>query len=398
MAEFKVLTWNMGGAKYFSELKDRPTAKTWNQHVGKAVRVLRALLKKYNPDVVALQEVPKAEGARGFKNVLDEIQIEEEEEVNCSAVFFENLRSDTHQIRKVFSDLAQVPRFRNVHFLQGYAFLYMSDPSLAVPRSVWTEHMPLADHPPEEAFEGIHLSTGLYCGDRNTEPRLAVMGRFFKTFGKKQKDPALEVCVLNLHLSTLRYERENMPGFDMESANVRRSQIDTLLKYVITPYNLAIRDKWQAGWNEMSGGPVGQDEEQGLRQRTPLWFLAGDLNCPPNSQEIQFLEQMNFEDLVPSDPPVRGTKMDSSHAHPTLVLDYIFAGPSFTLEGNAFKPTKNSEVVDIENLPASPPWTFSTFPSDHIPVFAELKSDDETPNRALDTVGTRKLILDALGR
>ena len=397
LANFTVLTWNMGGAKYFSELRETPNADTWNDHVARTVDVLVALLEQHNPDVVALQEVPKAEddGAR-FDDVLDQL---EERETGYEHVFFVNLQSDKNKIRSDFRVLAET--FPMVLFKQGYAFLYRCKNSFTNPRPLWEEQQLSSGRRAEDSFDAIHLSTGLYVGDRNTEPRLAALGRFFKTFESSSKDNAtsLEVCILNVHLSTLRHERENMPGFDMESSALRRSQIDTLLKYVITPYNKAIRDKWEEGWNKIE--PVGQDRKDGLKQRTPLWFIAGDLNCSPESSEMQFLEQMHFVDLLK--PPVgkerQGTKMDSSHDPPTLVLDYILAGPSFTLERRGaakFTSDLNSQVIDIQKL--LPALNYATFPSDHIPVFADLQLSQGTVERALDTVGTREKILEALRR
>ena len=57
------------------------------------------------------------------------------------------------------------------------------------------------------------MDSGLYFGDRNTEPRAALVSHFIYDSGPSTGDPKpLDIFVVNLHLTTLMMEREGVVG------------------------------------------------------------------------------------------------------------------------------------------------------------------------------------------
>ena len=76
-------------------------------------------------------------------------------------------------------------------------------------------------------IEKVHLDSGLYFGDRNTEPRAALVAHFIinpnpvgssKATNTNDCKP-LDIFVVNLHLTTLMMEREGVPEIDVLATN-----------------------------------------------------------------------------------------------------------------------------------------------------------------------------------
>ena len=115
--------------------------------------------------------------------------------------------------------------------------------------------------------EYVRLDSGLYTGNRDTEPRTANIYHFI-----------IEdryILLVNLHLTTLKGEREGFPEKDFNGSQVRCSQIDIILNGVVSRYN-----SWFSQQELVQYG------------KEPLWILCGDFNGTPDSPEINKILQM----------------------------------------------------------------------------------------------------------
>ena len=217
--------------------------------------------------------------------------------------------------------------------------------------------------------EVVFVEQGLYFGDRNTEPRAAVVthivlgDKLKKGPDIKLKKP-LDLFIINLHLTTLSNEREGIPSRDEEASIRRLKQLDIVFNDIISRYN-----SWSKVDNYYLRGeeyPI-KDEIEILDRNNPVWIVAGDFNFTPESDEYRYIINRNFLDLICprelKDGEYRaGTKSKGLGNDPTITLDYVFAGPLYysIQPDNARGRIRNNDVET------------SSMVSDHMPLIVNV--------------------------
>jgi len=310
--EFTVLNWNIGGAKYLEETKDKrgKTRQRLNHE-------LQELIKRKNPHLVTLQEIVRyGTSAQDAIDIIDPIE---------GYRYHSFPLIDSHRLSSK-SKWNKVRRLGNwdedTFFAQGNALLFRNDvphfPIWDLSASNKKEPKSKRDH----YIEQVNLESGLYFGDRNTEPRATLVAHFIYNPDSDNGKP-LDIFVVNLHLTTLIMEREGIPEIDLEASKIRLAQLDIILRGIISRYNI---------WKQQGFPDRGERPKEPLPGDTfiryePVWILAGDFNFTENSVEYQTIKRLNFIDVVPGKGS--GTKAKGVGNPATLTVDYIFAGPKF---------------------------------------------------------------------
>ena len=247
---------------------------------------------------------------------------------------------------------------------QGYG-ICVRDPSAL--RRLWVKERdsisPQSDRPGSDfelCFEVINAMPGLYLGSRDTEPRLVVVGRI-----KVGSPDTVEryVNFVNVHLTTLRGERQGNLQINNAATRIRLQQLNILTNHTISAYHAA---------NEYR---VPQPQE---RSSKDVWILGGDFNALPVSDEIRLLKG-NFVDgnkdkrIMDKDPSSaycdrKGTKwsLERPNERP-MVVDYIFCG----LKLDSIDP-EQLDITDSQR-PFRPQFDKTDFASDHAVLFASFK-------------------------
>ncbi|MGH9877703.1 MAG: hypothetical protein ACRD5H_08700, partial [Nitrososphaerales archaeon] len=209
-------------------------------------------------------------------------------------------------------------------------------------------------------FEAIPTTTGLYLGSRDTEPRLVVLGRL------KLSDKAARkryMNFLNIHLTTLKGEREGNIRRDRLGSKKRLQQLNLILDDILSAYQ-------ETTAHRVPRNSISQEED--------IWIMAGDFNATPNAEELELVGRVGFVDGN-SDKKLWdatgqfhnriGTKWSSSKsAAPPIVVDYIMCG----LQDTAFP----MDGVDTSNSlrPYRPLFPDgSAFEPDHAVLFASFE-------------------------
>ncbi|MFK5983894.1 MAG: endonuclease/exonuclease/phosphatase family protein [Pseudomonadota bacterium] len=162
--------------------------------------------------------------------------------------------------------------------------------------------------------ETVRFETGLFSGNRDSEPRMAVVAHF--NLGGK------DIFILNFHLTTLKGEREGFPERDQYGSRIRLNQLDTILNGIVSRLN---SDRQQ------------QMQKQHKKLKPALWLLAGDLNATIHSAEELKLIQQNFARICSDKVTKRPTKEITEkavlghikHKGGNIKVDYLFAGPLY---------------------------------------------------------------------
>lgn len=260
-----------------------------------------------------------------------------------------------------------------VHTQKVPHFPLWSLPNIDQDHEHWFYQSPrrYSDAPGQGCMEVVALESGLYFGDRNTEPRAAlvvhlVLSRIFD----QQLPKPLDVFVVNLHLTTLMMEREGIPAIDQAAADTRMRQLDIVLNGIISRYN-----EWRAQKFRIRGKYVAPVQKGGHSEThdrlPPIWVIAGDFNFTPESTEYETLVRRGFIDIGTG--PTKAMGLGNP---PAITLDYVFAGPRFeAIDPNvAAGCRKRSKVVDYVRV------------SDHFPLVAYVPITVEID----DTVFTRQ--------
>lgn len=341
----RVLNWNIGGAKYLGLRK--PDRGNFRQDLKTG---LEDLLNKYKPHVITIQEIVEyAEPGEAKEQIL---------EVPHGYAYHPCILIDTNRHPYV-SKWAKIQRKgnwpRHSYFGQGSAMLWQTDlphfPVFALPDTN-------IKHSGNQHVEDVILMSGLYFGDRNTEPRAALVAHFVISKHLQQKTrltKPLDVFVVCLHLTTLMNEREGIPEIDQRASDVRMEQLDIVLDGIVSRYNL---------WGEC--GFLFPGERVLVRDRTSdrfsaIWVLTGDFNFTEESSEYKRITRMNFIDVCPDKD--QGTKGSEFRGNATITCDYIFAGPKYV----SLEPTIVENAVQNNPKP-----DYSVKVSDHYPIFAEV--------------------------
>ncbi len=320
----KIVSWNIGGAKYLSG-KDSER----DQYKNKLNNSLKRLAEDFDPDFIVLQEIVK----------YGDPALPEDPITPPSGYFYDasvaiDTKNQSHPTkwRKYYNEKKWPPK---TYLAQGYGILWRKD----IPHSSIWDFSENTENRIEK--EIIRIDTGIFTGNRNSEPRLAVVTHFIKTVNEKP----IDIFIINLHLTTLNGEREGYPNQDSLGIEIRHQQIDIVLNGIVSRYN-----EWAAKeYCEVSRPPA-------------IWVLAGDFNCVPSSSEIKKIKRMNFIDLNPNKGSgTKGKGFPVSKA--TITLDYIFAGPAYF----AIDPYLIKQDIEANPLPL---YQFKA--SDHFPIFANL--------------------------
>lgn len=391
----RILNWNIGGAKYLglrsglmpNRTPSEPSREEFRRRMNAA---LRLEIERHDPDVITLQEVVEYQ-ADG--------RIEERESVidplagyhYCPHLLIDTWR---HSHQGQWNRVRKAGGWpRDAVFAQGSAILLKKDlphfplwslPALHQDYSSWLSTRPrrISDAPGRGCMEVVPLESGLYAGDRDTEPRAALVVHVaLSRVGGAELPQPLDVFVINLHLTTLLLEREGIPAIDERASQIRLRQLDCVLTDIVSRYNgwraqrYRIRgehvvvpgcpcddcdsvrrhgDDAAAAWPETKG------RRETHRRSPPVWVLAGDFNFTPDSAEYAMLVRRGFVSLVPG-----GTKAKGLGKAPTMTVDYVFAGPRFEAidPGQAEDYRARRNRVDVDD---------DVKVSDHFPLVADI--------------------------
>jgi len=326
LMEFKILNWNIAGGKYLEEPEEKR-----NKFREEMNYELQRLLNRYKPDVVTLQEIMKYGEDR--KDILDPID-------GYDFHPFPLIDTESLSVRAKWNKLERSGNWKKgTCFAQGNGFLFRK----GIP------HQPVWDLPKEGTnkprverqnyVEKVSLESGLYFGDRDTEPRAALVAHFVYNPGGKP----LDIFVINLHLTTLTTEREGVPEIDRKATSIRLAQLDIVFNGIISRWNC-----WRRGGFRERGEHREPDSWESFDREEPLWILAGDFNSTETSPEYKTLQDLNFMDMIPVNKGT-GTKASGTGKEATLTLDYVFAGPKFLALDPLFTEPKlkRNSVLDI---------------------------------------------------
>jgi endonuclease/exonuclease/phosphatase family metal-dependent hydrolase len=348
--KFTVLNWNIGGAK-FLEMKCRTDRDKVRVDLNNA---LRNLIESHRPkpDVVTLQEIVRYR-ERGSDRLSDLIDpIDGYRYCPFPLIDSERLSSKAKWNKvKLDSDWAT-----DTYFAQGNAFLF----SKAAPCfPVWdlSDVNTPAPGDRDHFVEQINLESGLYFGDRNTEPRAALVAHFIYDPhpGKTHQRKPLDIFVVNIHLTTVMMEREGIPDIDAAAAHIRQNQMDVIFGGIVSRYNT---------WKQQEYPERGKSRHaaagESIDRHAPVWILAGDFNFTPESEEYERIRRFNFIDVVPQKGD--GTKAKGAGNAATLTLDYVFAGPKFI----ALDPLIEEKGIANNSV------NHDVAVSDHYPMYATI--------------------------
>lgn len=362
---FNVLNWNIGGAKVL-EQKTRQQRALTRKGINDA---LDSILKDHDnigipqPHVITLQEIVQFREPGLAKVEL----IDQDRFPDYQYHAFPLIGSRTLSSRAKWDLIKdQSDWHEETEFAQGNGFLIRKGAPLF---PVWDlsnldQPIPESDH----LIELIHLDSGLYFGDRNTEPRAALVAHFRfdpdePTHASGSLRKPLDIFVVNVHLTTLMMEREGVPEIDRSATRLRMAQLDVVLNGIVSRYN-----SWRrSGFLQRNKARLEKAHETFTRY-SPIWILAGDFNFTEASSEYDYVTRMNFADTVPDAKNLgewgRGTKSGGPGKPPTLTLDYVFAGPRFVALDSAVETTftQNKVIRDVVVRGAS----------DHLPLSSSI--------------------------
>lgn len=342
--DFTILNWNIGGAKYLELKKNERKEFRKNLNDG-----LKGLIYKYNPQVISLQEIVRyGNSSQEAMEIIDPIE-------GYRYYSFPLIDSQRLSSKAKWNKVRRLGNWPyNTFFAQGNAMLFRDDmPHLPVwDLSHSSVHKENIDN--RHFIEQVNLESGLYFGERNSEPRAALVAHFiFDSNYYNELAKPLDIFVVNIHLTTLTMEREGIPEIDLEASKIRLSQLDVVFRGIVSRYNV-----WkQQGFPEL-GKKRKPTKHETFDRYQPVWILVGDFNFTPESVEYQAIMRMNFVDCI------RGfkTKAKGIGEKPSLTLDYVFAGPKFiSLNPLIIEDGIGSNYVD-----------FGITVSDHYPLYATV--------------------------
>jgi len=245
--EIKMLNWNIGGAKYLELPSQSSLMKRGEESREEFRKKLNEALKleihRRDPQILTLQEVVEyqAEGrVQDRESVIDPPD---------DYYYFPFMLIDTlrHSHQGKWNKVRKVGGWPDdAFFAQGNAILVKKDlplfplwslPCLNQDHERWVSKLPRrsSDAPGLGCMEVVALESGLYFGDRNTEPRAALVFHLvLSRIGEDELPKPLDVFVINLHLTTLMLEREGIPAIDELASQTRMRQLDNVLNGVVS--------------------------------------------------------------------------------------------------------------------------------------------------------------------
>ena len=377
--EIKIMSWNMAGAKLFEQLDPKPGpvagsyTDAFRQVWENSVRSWLANPDDDEPDIILLQECIGFEDRSSSPSgrwqdgslILNKIFS------GYDCFFFPAVTSHNNPHPGKWNRYIEGGAVENyipayIDIQQGYGICIRKGVSS---RKLWVpwqdpkdvpEHADKADPYCVSCFEPVHITTGLYLGNRDTEPRMVIMGR-----AKLESDGhSRYLNYLNIHLNTLNGEREGNVRLNRSAATSRLQQVELILDNIVSAYQETTSYRMPTGM------------EQGERD---IWVIGGDFNTTPDSAEVAMIRQSGFIDAIPdkriedADPGSGfhgqvGSKWSLDDAGtPAIMLDYIFCG----LEQFTF-PVGSLDLSGSKR-PFRPHFEDAAFATDHAILFAKIK-------------------------
>jgi hypothetical protein len=377
--EIKIMSWNMAGAKLLEHLDPKPMpvaasyTSAFRQVWKHSVCPWLANPDDDQPDIILLQECigfedhsssPSGRWHRGSK-ILSEIFS------GYDCFFFPAVTSHNNPHPGKWNRYIKggevenyIPAYIDVQ--QGYGICVHKGVSS---RKLWVPYASSADIPEHadsadpncvSCFEPVHISTGLYLGSRDTEPRMVIMGRAkLESDGKSRY-----LNYLNVHLSTLNGERQGNVRLNRNAGASRLRQVEQILDNIVSAYQ------------ETTAYRIPQSYDQ---EKRDIWIIGGDFNTTPDSAEVSMIRRSGFIDAIPDKRIEDADASSDFHGQvgskwsladdesPAIMLDYIFCG----LEQYSF-PT-NSLDLSGSKRPFRPHFENAVFATDHAILFAKIK-------------------------
>ena len=340
----KILSWNVGGAKFLKLPKSDPKTRNPapNRHEFRCAlnKRLEQLLHLHRPDFVLLQEIVQYEC---YPNPFNLITREWEDYYYLPVIAIDTLNQNHPLKWKPYRE--EGAWSEDAYLAQGYGLLWK--------KKIY--HCPIfGDFRDEQQLrndyhlpiEIVHIDTGLYRGDRDTEPRLAVVAHFVLS----APDGPIDVFLVNLHLTTLKGEREGVLSRNREGRVIREKQLDLILDGIVSRYN-----QW---WNE-------RIDDWKMKRHKPVWILGGDFNCLPDSDEIRKIRSNGFFNLIHDHQPTKASGLGSEAG---IILDYLFAGlDNYSIDATIMQTDFTEQLRQVSQTVIDGPMI-----SDHRPISGYL--------------------------
>lgn len=293
-SSLSIASWNVAGTSFLklSQKKRFKQRQLYNYQ-------LKQLIANNQPDIILLQEIVRF--GENPKNINDLFTIPQDYYYQFS-ISIDTLKNCYPPL---WDKIRKAGRWGDKTYLgHGLGILWRKKLKHS---SLWNISENKLISGPELEKETVRFETGLFSGNRDTEPRMAQVSRF----NISSKD----IFVVNYHLTTLKGEREGFPERDQYGRQIRLNQIDTILNGIISRLN---SDRKQQ-----------IDKKQKKHLHPGLWLLAGDLNSTINSAEVLKFTQNNFARICSDKPTKRSSMLTKKSKKATLKVDYIFVGPLY---------------------------------------------------------------------
>jgi endonuclease/exonuclease/phosphatase family metal-dependent hydrolase len=399
--DFAILNWNVGGAKFLEacgEIKDKDERnKEREKMINKLNNELMTVIIFFKrPQIITLQEIVQWK-ERNDSDIHDLINYDKF--INEGYIYhpFPLIDSRTLSSKEKWEKVQQKGGWPdNTYFAQGNAFLFREDlPHFPIWDITADSKRPAESQTPkiqyccdacgdeyelmhqwtcpkcgkiheiktdkekrEHYIEKVDLESGLYFGDRDTEPRAALVAHFIIN---PENDPKpLDIFVINTHLTTITMEREGIPEIDSKATEIRLSQLEVIFKGIVSRYNSWKQKGYPARDKVRKFG-----NHETAKRHPPVWIVAGDFNFTQTSTEYERIQRWNFMDVVPNKGS--GTKAKGAGKPASLTLDYIFAGPKFI----------SLDPLIIEQSISDNHVSHQVEFSDHYPMFARIPLEIE---------------------
>lgn len=391
--EIILLNWNIGGAKVLEQ-----KCRKRRDIVKKEINLdLANLIKKNKPDIVTLQEVVayKQPSDKDLTNIIDKDKIGK---LGYNCFFFPLIDSLGFSSQDKWEKIKKDSDWdKNSYFSQGNGMLFRKNAplfpccDLSKPEEVspgqrlltileQQKGNPVGDLEREIEnnyqnflMEKTPLTMGSYFGDRNTEPRVAIVSHLILKSPVPDDPKPIDIFILNVHLVTLMKERVGIPSKDAEATKLRINQLTAIFDDTISRFNSWYEDGFpQRG---IKRDPKDCKKWETFNRHKPVWLLCGDFNFTEKSVEYDYIMRRNFIDttlaerrkgITHSRKGIRidhdGTKAKGAKNPATLTLDYIFAGPKFVAFDPLFK-----DAAMLDNI-----VDHTVFSSDHFPIISKI--------------------------
>jgi len=322
-----IANWNVGGAKYLNLPPDSRLA--FRRQINEEIR---RICLKWQPDLLLLQEVTRTRCAGGEPT--DLVVAPPGYRYHMEPIHDSDMHS--HPVRWC-RYRSSGNRADDDYIGQGAGFVWREDLKHA---SIWD--YTTADASDRLVCEMVPTETGLFTGNRDTEPRAAAVAHFVVS---DEEEQPTHVFVANIHLSTLHGERERHSPRDRLGAQVRLRQLQTILEGIVARH---------VGWSQLVEPPIDLSNV--------MWLVGGDFNAAPSSDEIERVRNSGFCDANPNKGS--GNKTSGLGNDPMHTVDYLFAN---YLQG--WPRMMNAFQRMMAHNPA-PDLSFRV--SDHYPTIARL--------------------------